>query len=150
MRQSPGQIAVVAVAAAGTLILTGCVTNTDVPTTFTATVTVTGDADQTSVESGECTIAGIRVAPNDQLNIFGDSGAGSTRSILETETIDQQPDGTGTCTYTSHFDAIPANQRSYDLYLHEGFAQQSFTSDELKNGAIYVLHSSTSDSGTAK
>ncbi|MCD2104862.1 hypothetical protein O4214_13555 [Rhodococcus erythropolis] len=123
-------------------------TNTDVPTTFTATVTVTGDADQTSMESGECTIAGIRVAPNDQLNIFGDSGAGSTRSTLETETIDQNPNGSGTCTYTSHFAAIPANQRSYDLYLHEGFARQSFTSDDLRSGATYVLHSSTPDSDT--
>lgn len=148
MRQSPGQIAVAAVAAAGTLILTGCMTNTDVPTTFTATVTVTGDADQTSVESGECTIAGIRVAPNDQLDIFSDSGAGSIWSPLETETIDQNPDGTGTCTYTAYFDAIPANQRSYDLYLYEGFSQQSFTSDELKNGATYVLYSSTPDRGT--
>ncbi len=126
----------------------GCVTNTDVPTTFTATVTVTADADQTSVYSGECTIVGIRVAPNEQLNILGDSGVGSTRSTLETETIDQNPNGSGTCTYTSHFAAIPANQRSYDLYLHEGFAQQSITSGELKNGATYVLHSSTPDSAT--
>ncbi|MDZ7910852.1 MAG: hypothetical protein U5O16_03310 [Rhodococcus sp. (in: high G+C Gram-positive bacteria)] len=132
----------------GSLTLTSCVTNTDVPTTFAATMTVTGQADQASTESGECIIGGNRVAPNDQINIFGDRGGGSARSILETKTIDQNPDGTGTCTYTSHFDAIPANQRSYNIFMDNGFAQQSFTSDELKNGATYVLRSSTPDRGT--
>lgn len=140
MRPRTGQIAVAAVVSVGMLTLTSCVTNTDVPTTFTAALTVRGEADQASAESGECTIGGIRVAPNDQINLFGDNGAGSTRSILETNTIDQKPDGTGTCTYTAIFDAIPANQRSYDVYLNNGFARETFTSDELRHDPTYVLH----------
>lgn len=140
MRPRTGQIAVAAVVSAGMLTLTSCVTNTDVPTTFAATMTVMGEADQASPESGECTIGGIRVAPNDQIDLFGGSGAGSTRSILETKTIDQKPDGNGTCTYTANFDAIPANRRSYDAYVNNGFARQSFTSDDLKHDPTYVLH----------
>ncbi|GAB6919595.1 hypothetical protein JCM9803A_00450 [Rhodococcus erythropolis] len=81
----------------------------------------------TPTKSGECTIAGIPVAPNDQIGIFGDSGAGSTRSTLETALIDQNPDGTGTYTYTSHFNA----------------------SDELKNDASHVLHNSLQSAAQA-
>ncbi|NMM92625.1 hypothetical protein B2J88_51845 [Rhodococcus sp. SRB_17] len=135
MKKRLEQIASMAAISAGVLILTSCAHNIDVPKTFAATVTVIGEAGQASVDSGECTIGGIRVAPNDQINIFGGSGAASTRSILEVEAIDQNPDGTGTCTWTAHFDAVPANQRSYDIYVSNAFAQQSFTSDELKGGA---------------
>lgn len=142
MRPRTGQIAVAAVVSAGMLTLTSCVTNTDVPSTFAAALTVRGEADQTSAESGECTIGGILVAPNDRIDIFGDSGVGvgSTSSILETNTIDQKPDGTGTCTYTAIFDAIPANQKSYDVSLGNGFARETFTSDELRHDPTYVLH----------
>ncbi|MBJ8339431.1 hypothetical protein JGU71_11085 [Antrihabitans sp. YC3-6] len=139
MKQRAGTIAAAA-AFVGTLILASCATQTDVASTFTATMTVTGEADQASTESGECAIEGIRVAPNDQINLFGDGGAGSTRSILETKTIDRNFDGSGTCTYTAYFDAIPANQRSYNAYVDEGFAQRSFSADELKDGATYVLY----------
>ncbi|NMM92272.1 hypothetical protein B2J88_49920 [Rhodococcus sp. SRB_17] len=139
MRKRLEQIAAIAVVSAGVLILTSCAHNIEVPTTFAATVTVIGEADQVSVDSGECTIGEIRVAPNDQINIFGGSGAASTRSTLEAESIDQNPDGTGTCTFTAHFDAVPANQKSYDIYVNNTFAQQSFTSDELKSGATYRL-----------
>lgn len=44
---------------------------------------------------------------------------------------------------TAPFDAVPANQRSYEIWVNNYFAQQSFTSDELKNGATYRLHGST-------
>lgn len=121
-------------------MLASCATHTDVAMTFAATMTVTGEADQASSESGECAIGGIRVAPNDQINLFGDGGAGSTRSILETKTIDRKLDGSGTCTYTAYFDAIPANQRSYNAYVNEGFTQQSFSADELRDGATYILY----------
>ncbi|MCQ4119577.1 hypothetical protein [Rhodococcus tibetensis] len=57
MRQRLGQIA--AGAAAGALTLTSCSTTTDVPETFAATVTVTGEANLASAESGECTIGAI-------------------------------------------------------------------------------------------
>ena len=108
---------------AGRLILTSWVNNTDAPCTFAAALTVRGEADQTSIESGVCTIGGISVAPDDRIDIFGDSGVGvgSTSSILETNTIDQKPGGTGTCTYTANFDAVPANQKSYDVSLGNGF-----------------------------
>lgn len=143
MRPRTGQIATAVVVSAGTLILTSCVNNTDSPSTFAATLTVRGEADQISIESGECTIGGIRVAPNDRIDIFGDSGVGvgSTSSILVTNTIDQKPDGTGTCMYTANFDAIPANQRSYDVSLGNGFTRETFTSDELRRDPTYVLHS---------
>ncbi|WP_308252749.1 hypothetical protein [Rhodococcus qingshengii] len=116
--------------------------NTDSPNTFAATLTVRGEADQTSIESGVCTIGGIRVAPDDRIDIFGDSGVGvgSTSSILETNTIEQKPDGTGTCTYTANFDAIPANQKGYDVSLGNGFARETFTSDELRHDPTYILH----------
>ncbi|UJC78023.1 hypothetical protein D4768_10150 [Rhodococcus erythropolis] len=122
-------------------MLTSCATNVDVPKTFAATITVTGQAEQAETGSGECVIDMIRVAPNDQIDIFGGSGAGSTRSTLEVEAIDQLPDGTSTCSYTAHFDAIPANQRNYEVGLGH-FSPESFSSDELENGVTYQLRGS--------
>ncbi|MFE3290564.1 hypothetical protein [Rhodococcus sp. NPDC059234] len=116
-------------------------TNTDVPATFAATVTVTGQADRASAASGECTIGTARVAPGDQVVILGDSGAAYASSALEAGSINERPDGTGVCTYTSPFDAVPANQRNYVIWMNN-FTEQSFTSDELKNGATYRLCSS--------
>jgi hypothetical protein len=89
MGQGLGQIAPAALIAVGVLILTGCTTNVDVPKTFTATLTVTGQAEQVEAGSGECVIDSIRVAPNDQIQIFGGSGAASVRSTLEVEAIVQ-------------------------------------------------------------
>ncbi|MGF7123305.1 hypothetical protein AB4Z09_20600 [Rhodococcus sp. TAF43] len=118
-------------------------TNVDVPETFAAMVTVTGEADRASVDAGECTIGAAHVAPNDQIVILGDSGSAYASSALKVDSIDQNPDGTGVCTYTAHFEAVPANQRKYDIYVGN-FVTQRFTSDELKNGATYRLHRSTS------
>lgn len=136
MRRRSAQVA--AASFAGALLLTSCATNVDVPKTFAATVTVTGQAEQAETGSGECVIDSIRVAPNDQIDIFGGSGAASTRSTLEVEAIDQLPDGTSTCSYTAHFDAVPANQRNYEVLLHH-FSPESFSSDELENGITYQL-----------
>lgn len=123
-------------------MLTSRTTNTDVPATFAATVTVTGQADLASADSGECTIGARHVAPNDQVAILGDSGPAYASSTLQVGSIDQNPDGTAVCTYTAHFAAVPANQRSYAIWMNN-FARQSVTSDELENGATYVLRSST-------
>ncbi len=142
MRQRLGPIA--AGAAAGALILTSCSTTTDVPETFAATVTVTGEANLASAETGECTIGANRVSPGDTVVILGDTGSASARSPLEVGSIDQKPDGMGVCTYTAHFDDIPANQRSYNITVTSpinvtNFGLQSFTSAELKSGATYRL-----------
>ena len=153
MRQRLTAIAIVAAACTGTLILTSCSTTTDVPETFAATVTVTGEADRASADSGECTIGETRVAPNDRVLILGGTNTGSAvaLSALEVDSIDQNPDGTGVCTYTAHFDDIPANQRSYNIIVGTNSAPQSFTSDELKNGATLRLQSSApTSSGTGK
>ena len=142
MRQRLGQIA--AAAAAGALILTSCSTTTDVPETFGATVTVTGEANLASAESGECTIGANRVSRDDRVVILGDTGSAFAESPLEVGSIEQNPDGTGVCTYTAHFEDIPANQRSYNITVTSptnvtNFGLQSFTSDELKSGATYRL-----------
>jgi hypothetical protein len=147
MRQRLGQIAAAAAASVGALVLMSCSTATDEPETFAATVTVTGEAAQASADSGECTIGADHAAPNDRVVILGDSSTASAASALEVDSIDQNPDGTGICTYTAHFEDIPANQRSYNIYVNK-FAPQSFTSDELKNGATYRLQSSPSTGGT--
>ena len=89
MRRRSAQVA--AASFAGALLLTSCATNVDVPKTFAATLTVTGQAEQVEAGSGECVIDSIRVAPNDQIQIFGGSGAASVRSTLEVEAIDQLP-----------------------------------------------------------
>ena len=138
MGQGLGQIAPAALIAIGVLILTGCTTNVDVPKTFAATLAVTGQAEQVEAGSGECVIDSIRVAPNDQIQIFGGSGAASVRSTLEVEAIDQLPDGMSTCSYTAHFDTVPANQKNYEVSLGR-FSPKSFSSDELENGVTYQL-----------
>ncbi|MFC7446853.1 hypothetical protein [Rhodococcus daqingensis] len=135
-----GRIA--AATSAGALILTSCETNTDVPATFAATVTVTGHADRASAASGVCTIGTVPVAPNDRVVILGDSGAAFAATALEVDSIDENPDGTGVCTYTAPFEAIPENQRNYVIWMNRNFTEKSFTSDELKNGTTYRLCSS--------
>ncbi|MFI6432896.1 hypothetical protein [Rhodococcus oryzae] len=138
-------------ASAGALALTSCATNDDEPATFAATVTITGEADQASADSGECTIGEAHVTPNDEVAIFGASGRIVGNSTLEVESIQLNPDGTDVCTYSAHFESIGANQRSYDIWVNNYFAPQPFTSDELKNGATYNLHSAipiTGDTGT--
>ncbi|MFC9767709.1 hypothetical protein [Rhodococcus jostii] len=127
-----------AAASVGALILTSCATTTDEPEAFAATVTVSGEADRASADSGECTIGANHVAPHDRVVILGDSSTASAASALDVESIDQKPDGTGSCTYTAHFEDIPANQKSYNIYVNN-FARQSFTSDELKAGATHRL-----------
>ncbi|MGG7099577.1 hypothetical protein [Rhodococcus sp. 24CO] len=129
----------------GTLALTGCASNTDEPKTFTAMVTVIGDAERADPESGQCIVGTIPVAPNDLIFVDGGSGAASTRSVLEVDSVEQNADGTGTCTYVARFDAIPANQRNYSLTVsssapHRGsFTSSDFTSDELEKGATIHL-----------
>lgn len=130
-----------ALASAGALILMSCA-NTDAPTTFAATVTVTGEADQASADSGVCTIGATRLAPNDKIGIYGERASAIAKSTLEVEAIDQHPDGTGVCRYKAHFDAIPANQRSYEMLVSDSFVEQSFTAGELENGVTYVVENS--------
>lgn len=128
-------------ASVGALLLMSC-SNTDAPTTFAATVSVTGEADQASTDSGECTIGATRLAPNDEVGIYGEQASAIAKSTLEVESIDQHSDGTATCTYTAHFDAIPASQRSYELFVSTDFVERSFTASELENGVTYVVESS--------
>lgn len=142
MRHSLGQITAATMASAGALFLLSCTTNIDVPATFPATLTVTGEADQVFTDSGVCIIGTTRLAPNDEVGIFGEGPAAVAKSTLEVESIDQHPDGTGVCTYTAHFDAVPANQRSYALLVSNDFVEKSFTISELENGATYVVPSS--------
>lgn len=141
MGQKLGRMAAGMIAPAGSLILRSCA-NTDAPTTFAATVTVTGEADQASADSGVCTIGTTRLAPNDEVGIYGERASAIAKSTLEVESIDERPDGTGTCRYTAHFDAVPANQRSYDLFVSADFVEQSYTASELENGATYVVENS--------
>lgn len=133
----------------GTLVLTGCVSNTDDPTTFTAVVTVVGDATRADPDSGQCIVGTIPVAPNDTVFLYGESGAASTKSVLEVDSVERNPDGTGVCTYVARFDAIPANQRNYSLTVSSAvpyagtFMSSDFTSDELEKGATIYLRAST-------
>lgn len=133
---------------AGALILTSCTPNTEVPSTFVATVTVTGEASRVLTDSGTCLIEEINVGPGDTVGIVGDSSSAHASAQLQVDSIIENPDGTGVCTYTAHFEHIPASQKSYRLYMST-FAEQPVTSGELKNGAIYRLHAAGSaDSGT--
>ena len=135
----------------GTMALTGCVSNTDDPKTFTAVVTVIGDAERADPDSGQCIVGTIPVAPNDTIFVDGGSGAASTRSVLEVDSVEQNPDGTGTCTYVARFDAIPANQRNYSLTVSSSapyagsFTSPDFTADELEKGATFHLRASTTE-----
>lgn len=136
-------------AVAGALTLTSCVTNTDAPATFAATVTIVGEADRISTDTGECSVGRASVAPGDRVALLGDNGSAYTASTLAVESIDQNPDGTGVCTYTAHFDAVPANQRNYVLWMNN-FTEQSVSSDELDNGATYRLHNSATGTATGR
>lgn len=142
MGQRLGRIAAATSASAGALILMSCATHTDTPATFATTVTVTGEADQASADSGVCTFGATNLAPNDEVGIYGEGPTAIIKSTLEVESIDQHPDGTGVCKYKAQFDAIPANQRSYELLVSNDFVEKSFTSGELQNGATYVVPSS--------
>lgn len=142
MRHRLRQITVATTACVGALVLVGCVTNTEDPATFAATVTVTGEADQASSDSGVCIIGTTRLAPGDEVSIYGESAAAIDRSRLEVKSIDENANGTGVCTYQANFEAVPANQRSYQLFLINDFVDQSFTFNELSNGATYVVPSS--------
>ena len=133
-----GRIVAGTMAAAGALTLMSCA-NTEAPATFAATGTVTGEADQASADSGVCTIGTTRLAPNDSMGIYGARTGAVARSALKVQSIDQYPDGTGTCRYTAHFDAVPANQPSYRLRVGDNFVEQSYTASELENGATYVV-----------
>lgn len=133
-----GRIVAGTMASAGALTLMSCA-NADAPTTFAATVTVTGEADQASPDSGVCTIGATRLAPNDEVGIYGEQASAIVKSTLEVESIDLRPDGTGTCSYTAHFDAVPANQRSYGLFVSADFVEQSYTARALENGVTYVV-----------
>lgn len=52
MKQKLGRIAAGAMTSAGALMLVSCATNAEIPATFAATVTVTGEADEVSADSG--------------------------------------------------------------------------------------------------
>ena len=125
----------------GALMLVSCASNTEVPATFAATVAVSGNADYASADSGVCTVASTRLAPSDQVSIYGER-TGVSRSTLEVESIDQHSDGTGVCVYKAHFDAVPANQPGYRLLVGGDFLEQSFTASELENGVTYVVQNS--------
>lgn len=141
MGQRLRQIATATTASAGALILMSCTNHTDAPATFATTVTVTGEADQASADSGICTFGATRLAPNDEVGIYGERAYAVARSTLEVESIDQHPDGTGECKYKAHFDAVPANQRSYQLFVGNDFVEKPFTSNDFQNGITYVVPS---------
>lgn len=129
----------------GILPLTSCVTNTDVPATFPAVVTLAGEADRAAESSGECFFGDIRIAPNDPVSILGDSGVAWAQTVVEAESIDENVEGRGHCAYVARFDAVPANQRSYTVLVDSllpavrSFASQSFTADDLRSGATFQL-----------
>ncbi|EHK80305.1 hypothetical protein AK37_25090 [Rhodococcus pyridinivorans AK37] len=130
----------------GILPLASCVTNTDVPTTFPAVVTLAGEADRAIEGSGECFFGEIRIAPNDLVTIFGDGGPAWAQTVVEVESIDEDVEGGGHCIYVARFDTVPANQRSYTMFVdsitlpsQRSFAPQSFTGDDLRNGATFRL-----------
>jgi hypothetical protein len=130
----------------GTVVLAGCVSNTDEPQTFPAVVTVVGNAERADPQSGQCIIAAIPVAPKDTVWVHGESAAASARSALEVSTIERNADGTGVCTYTAHFEAVPANQRSYTVTVSSSvpnggtFESPSFNAEEIEKGVTFYLH----------
>jgi len=130
----------------GTVVLTGCVSNTEKPETFPATVTVVGNAEHADPQTGQCIIAAVPVAPNDTVLIHGESAAASARSVLEVDTVERNADGTGMCTYVAHFDAVPANQRHYTITVSSSapyartFESPAFHAGEIEDGATFYLH----------
>lgn len=133
-----GLIAVSATAAAGVGTLTGCVTNLDVPDTFAATVTITGEANQVSADSGAW-FGAAHLAPGHVVSISAGTAVTTAFAPLRFESSELNSDGTGKCTYTAHFESIAANQRSYGMWVSNYVRQQSFTADQLKSGATYHL-----------
>ncbi|QSE72239.1 MULTISPECIES: hypothetical protein [Rhodococcus] len=123
----------------GAVVLTGCVSNTEKPDTFPATVTVVGNAEQADPQTGQCIIATIPVAPNDTVWIHGESAAAAARSVLEVDTVERDADGTRVCTYVAHFEAVPANQRGYTITVSR-FESSSFHAGEIEEGATFYLH----------
>ena len=134
-------IAVVAAPVVGAAALSGCVTNVDTPATFAAMVTITGDADEARVDSGQCVWAGTaHLVPGYVVSISAGSGVTTSSAPLRVESIEPWPDDrTGTCTYTAHFADIDANRRSYELCLSNNARQPSFTADQLKDGPTFRL-----------
>lgn len=130
----------------GALFLSGCVSNTEQPETFPATVTVVGNAEQADPQTGQCIITTIPIAPNDIVYLHGESAAASARSVLEIDTVERNADGTGVCTYVAHFEAVPANQRSYTVTVSSSapyaatFESSSFNAGEIEEGATFYLH----------
>ncbi|WP_242676813.1 hypothetical protein [Rhodococcus sp. ABRD24] len=116
-------------------------TNVDTPATFAATVTITGDADEARVDSGECVWAGAaHLVPGYVVSISAGSAVTTSSAPLRVESIEAHPDnGAGTCTYSAYFEAIAANQRSYELWVGNNVRQPSFTVDQLKDGPTYRL-----------
>ena len=136
-----GLIAAVAAPVVGAGALSGCVTNVDTPATFAAMVTITGDADEARVDSGECVWAGAaHLVPGYVVSISAGSAATTATAPLRVESIETDPDNrTGTCTYSAYFEAIAANQRIYELWVSNNIPQPSFTADQLKDGPTYHL-----------
>lgn len=141
MGDTRGLIAVVAATIAGALLLSGCVTNVDVPATFAATVTITGEADEVWADSGECVWAGaVHLAPGYAVSISAGSAATTSSAPLRVESIEPSPDtGTGTCAYTAYFEEIAENQAGYELWVSNNLPQPSFTAEQLKDGPTYRL-----------
>lgn len=142
MKQKLGRIAAGTMTSAGALMLVSCATNAEIPATFAATVTVTGEADEVSADSGVCTVGSTRLAPNDEVGLYGESAGASTKSALEVESIDQNSDGTGVCTYRAHFNDVPESQRGYQLLVGGDFVERPFTVNELKRGVTHVVQNS--------
>ncbi|MGF7125242.1 hypothetical protein [Rhodococcus sp. AG1013] len=142
MSQKRGRIAAAVLATVAAAPLSSCATNVDVPDTFSATVTFTGNANHASTDTGKCTFENGHVTPHDLAIITSGTATTTTTAALQLDTITQHPDGTTICTYTAHFNAIPANQPRYELTLNT-FTQQTFTADNLKKGATYQLTGGT-------
>ncbi|MCK5752419.1 MAG: hypothetical protein KAH46_06920 [Mycobacterium sp.] len=128
--------------------MAGCSEAADAPATFAAVVTVVGDASQGSAETGECVIAGSRVGPGDDLIVLGDSGSAFRKSPLTVDFVRARAGGT-VCSYTARVADLPANQRSYQLTVESsphstGFALQSFTESQLREGVTLRLRRSVS------
>lgn len=97
-----GLIAAVAAPVVGAGALSGCVTNVDTPATFAAMVTITGDADEARVDSGECVWAGAaHLVPGYVVSISAGSAATTATALdidcsellLVTGRPRQAPDG---------------------------------------------------------
>lgn len=149
MRCKRWSIAVVAATVAGVAPLSSCVTNVDVPATFAATVTITGEADEVWADSGECVwVDAAHLFPGYVVSISAGAATTTSSAPLKVESIGTSPrNGAGTCTYTAYFEAIAANQAGYELWVSNNVRQQSFTADQLKSGPTYRLEGADTRSG---